>query len=218
MCVASAVGVLISGGNVDLPRWHAFLQSEDPPLHRDFYRLVENTDCFPSHLFANSGFHEQRHRHHPPLVQHKLTLMRKKDASTNSFRRLLGELSTLMAYEVTRDMPLQDVQIGNPAGDHDRQDDRRQEAGARLHPARRQRLSGRHAQRGARRPVATSACTATRNTLQPVEYYFKMPSEMDERDIIVVDHAGHRQFGCGLRDRSSSSSPAPSSSCACWRA
>ena len=38
-----------------------------------------------------------------PLVQHKLTLMRKKDASTNSFRRLLGELSTLMAYEVTSD-------------------------------------------------------------------------------------------------------------------
>jgi uracil phosphoribosyltransferase len=44
-----------------------------------------------------------------PLVQHKLTLMRQKDASTNSFRRLLDELSTLMAYEVTRDMPLQDV-------------------------------------------------------------------------------------------------------------
>ncbi|RYF70192.1 MAG: uracil phosphoribosyltransferase, partial [Comamonadaceae bacterium] len=41
-----------------------------------------------------------------PLVQHKLTLMRRKDASTNSFRRLLGELSTLMAYEITRDMPL----------------------------------------------------------------------------------------------------------------
>lgn len=49
-----------------------------------------------------------------PLVQHKLTLMRKKDASTNSFRRLLGELSTLMAYEVTRDMPLQDVTIETP--------------------------------------------------------------------------------------------------------
>ena len=49
-----------------------------------------------------------------PLVQHKLTLMRKKDASTNSFRRLLGELSTLMAYEVTRDMPLQEVQIQTP--------------------------------------------------------------------------------------------------------
>ncbi len=49
-----------------------------------------------------------------PLVQHKLTLMRKKDASTNSFRRLLGELSTLMAYEVTRDMPLQDIEIETP--------------------------------------------------------------------------------------------------------
>jgi uracil phosphoribosyltransferase len=49
-----------------------------------------------------------------PLVQHKLTLMRQKDASTNSFRRLLDELSTLMAYEVTRDMPLQDVEIETP--------------------------------------------------------------------------------------------------------
>jgi uracil phosphoribosyltransferase len=47
-------------------------------------------------------------------VQHKLTLMRQKDASTNSFRRLLDELSTLMAYEVTRDMPLQDVEIETP--------------------------------------------------------------------------------------------------------
>jgi uracil phosphoribosyltransferase len=49
-----------------------------------------------------------------PLVQHKLTLMRQKDASTNSFRRLLDELSTLMAYEVTRHMPLQDVEIETP--------------------------------------------------------------------------------------------------------
>ena len=49
-----------------------------------------------------------------PLVQHKLTLMRRKDASTNTFRTLLNELSSLMAYEVTRDMPLQDVQIDTP--------------------------------------------------------------------------------------------------------
>ena len=49
-----------------------------------------------------------------PLVQHKLTLMRKKEASTNSFRRLLGELSSLMAYEVTRDMTTQDVEIETP--------------------------------------------------------------------------------------------------------
>ena len=49
-----------------------------------------------------------------PLVQHKLTLMRRKDASTNTFRTLLNELSSLMAYEVTRDMPLQDVQVETP--------------------------------------------------------------------------------------------------------
>ena len=46
-----------------------------------------------------------------PLVQHKLTLMRKKETSTTSFRRLVNELSTLMAYEVTRDMPMHEVTI-----------------------------------------------------------------------------------------------------------
>jgi hypothetical protein len=49
-----------------------------------------------------------------PLVQHKLTLMRKKEASTSSFRRLLNELAGLMIYEVCRDMPLQDVEIETP--------------------------------------------------------------------------------------------------------
>ena len=49
-----------------------------------------------------------------PLVQHKLSLMRNKEASTNSFRRLLNELSTLMAYEVTRDVPMQEVEIETP--------------------------------------------------------------------------------------------------------
>ena len=49
-----------------------------------------------------------------PLVQHKLTLMRNKEASTNSFRRLLNELSSLMAYEVTRDMATQNVEIETP--------------------------------------------------------------------------------------------------------
>ena len=49
-----------------------------------------------------------------PLVQHKLTLMRRKDASTNTFRRLLNELSSLMAYEVTRDMAMQEIEIETP--------------------------------------------------------------------------------------------------------
>ena len=49
-----------------------------------------------------------------PLVQHKLTLMRRKDASTTSFRTLLNELAMLVAYEVTRDMPTQEVEIETP--------------------------------------------------------------------------------------------------------
>ena len=49
-----------------------------------------------------------------PLIQHKLTLMRKKETSTTSFRRLLNEIGSLMAYEVTRDMPMHDVIIQTP--------------------------------------------------------------------------------------------------------
>ncbi|MCU0957813.1 MAG: uracil phosphoribosyltransferase, partial [Hydrogenophaga sp.] len=46
-----------------------------------------------------------------PLVQHKLTLMRRKDTSTKSFRELVHELSALLAYELTRDMPMQHIEI-----------------------------------------------------------------------------------------------------------
>ena len=49
-----------------------------------------------------------------PLVQHKLSLMRMKSTSTSAFRNLLGELSLLMAYEVTRDMPTHQVTIDTP--------------------------------------------------------------------------------------------------------
>ena len=49
-----------------------------------------------------------------PLVQHKLTLLRKKETSTTSFRRLLTEIGSLMAYEVARDVPMHDVLIQTP--------------------------------------------------------------------------------------------------------
>ena len=49
-----------------------------------------------------------------PLIQHKLTLMRKKQSSTTTFRRLLHEISTLMAYEVTRDLSTTNVEIETP--------------------------------------------------------------------------------------------------------
>src|SRR5947207_6275943 len=49
-----------------------------------------------------------------PLIQHKLTLMRRKETSTTSFRRLLNEIGSLMAYEVTREMPTQEREIETP--------------------------------------------------------------------------------------------------------
>ncbi|WP_374258346.1 uracil phosphoribosyltransferase [Aquabacterium sp.] len=122
-----------------------------------------------------------------PLVQHKLTLMRQKDASTNSFRRLLDELSTLMAYEVTRDMPLQPVEIDTPLETTTgymidgkklvlvsilRAGDGLLDGMLRVVPSARVGHIGLY-----RDPV----------TLHPVEYYFKMPSEVAERDVIVVD-------------------------------
>ncbi|WP_027996292.1 uracil phosphoribosyltransferase [Simplicispira psychrophila] len=122
-----------------------------------------------------------------PLVQHKLTLMRCKDASTNSFRRLLGELSTLMAYEVTRDMPLQQIEIETPMETTTGQViDGKKQVLVSILRAGNGFLDGmlnvipcaRVGHIGLYRDPAT---------LQPVEYYFKMPSEMNERDIIVVD-------------------------------
>src|SRR5437763_13652061 len=49
-----------------------------------------------------------------PLIQHKLTLMRRRETSTTSFRRLLNEIGSLMAYEVTREMPTQELEIETP--------------------------------------------------------------------------------------------------------
>ena len=49
-----------------------------------------------------------------PLIQHKLTIMRKKETSSGEFRRLLQEITLLMGYELTRDFPLEDVEIETP--------------------------------------------------------------------------------------------------------
>ena len=122
-----------------------------------------------------------------PLVQHKLTLMRCKDASTNSFRRLLGELSTLMAYEVTRDMPLQAIEIETPMETTTGHViDGKKQVMVSILRAGNGFLDGMlNVIPGAR--VGHIGLYRDPETLQPVEYYFKMPSEMHERDIIVVD-------------------------------
>ena len=122
-----------------------------------------------------------------PLVQHKLTLMRRKDASTNTFRTLLNELSSLMAYEVTRDMPLQDVQIETPLEPMTgRMIDGKKLVFVSILRAGNGILEGMlNVVPGAR--VGHVGLYRDPATLQAVEYYFKMPSEMAERDIIVVD-------------------------------
>ena len=122
-----------------------------------------------------------------PLVQHKLTLMRMKSASTNSFRRLLNELAALMAYEVTHDMPVANVEIETP-----------------LETMQSPIIDGKkltfvsilRAGNGMMDGLLSVVPNARvghvglyrdPNTLQAVEYYFKMPTGMNERDVIVVD-------------------------------
>ena len=122
-----------------------------------------------------------------PLVQHKLTLMRNKEASTNSFRRLLGELSSLMAYEVCRDMALQDVQIETPLETMTgKQIDGKKLVFVSILRAGNGILDGvLSVVPGAR--VGHLGLYRDPATLQAVEYYFKMPQHMQERDIVVVD-------------------------------
>lgn len=122
-----------------------------------------------------------------PLVQHKLTLMRKKDASTNSFRHLLNELSMLMAYEVTRDMATQDVEIETPLETMTaKMIDGKKLVFVSILRAGNGILDGvLTVVPGAR--VGHIGLYRDPKTLQPVEYYFKMPKDMEERDIVVVD-------------------------------
>ena len=122
-----------------------------------------------------------------PLVQHKLTLMRKKESSTNSFRRLLNELSMLMCYEVTRDMPTQEVEIETPL---------EKMTGKMIDGKKLVLVSILRAGTGILDGMLTVVPGARvghiglyrdPKTLQAVEYYFKMPPDMPERDVVVVD-------------------------------
>ena len=122
-----------------------------------------------------------------PMIQHKLTLMRDKDTETKDFRELLNEIAMLMAYEITRDFPLKDTEIETPickttskiiAGKKIcivpilRAGLGMVDGILRLVPVARVGHIGLY-----RDPV----------TAEPVEYYCKLPNNIEERDIIVVD-------------------------------
>ena len=129
----------------------------------------------------------QLHHITHPLVQHKLTLMRNKEASSTTFRTLLGELAMLMAYEVTRDMPTQLVEIETPLEKmQSPMIDGKKLVFASILRAGNGMLDGLlRVVPNAR--VGHVGLYRDRATLQAVEYYYKMPADMAERDVIAVD-------------------------------
>lgn len=122
-----------------------------------------------------------------PLVQHKLTLMRQKETSTNHFRQLLQEVSTLMAYELTRDMPLQEITIETPvAQTTGKVIDGKKLVLASILRAGNGFLDGMLEVVPCAR-VGHIGMYRDPETLRPIEYYLKMPANMGERHVIIVD-------------------------------
>ncbi len=122
-----------------------------------------------------------------PLIQHKLSIMREKDTSVKVFRELVSEIAQLMCYEVTRDLPLEEVVIETPVAE-----------------AKVNRISGKklavvpilRAGLGMVDGMLTMIPNAKVGhiglyrdpaTLEPVKYYCKMPTDIAERDVIIVD-------------------------------
>jgi len=122
-----------------------------------------------------------------PLVQHKLTKMREKTRSTAEFRQLLREISHLLAYEVTRDLPMTTTSIETPMEAMD---------APVLEGKKLALISILRAGNGLLDGVLELIPSARvgfvglyrdEETLQPVQYYFKVPKEMSERVVIAVD-------------------------------
>ena len=122
-----------------------------------------------------------------PLLQHKISLLRNKQTGTKEFRDLVGEIATLLCYEATRDLPLEEVEIETP-----------------ITMAKTKVLTGRklalvpilRAGMGMLDGMLTLLPAAKvgfiglyrdETTLQPVEYFCKLPTDIAERDVLVLD-------------------------------
>ena len=122
-----------------------------------------------------------------PLIQHKISLLRNKATGTKEFRDLVNEIAMLLCYEATRDLPTEDVEIETPVS-----------------VARTKVLAGRklalvpilRAGMGMLDGMLTLIPAAKvgfiglyrdESTLQPVEYFCKLPSDIEERDVLVLD-------------------------------
>ena len=122
-----------------------------------------------------------------PLIQHKLSILREKSTSVKEFRELISEIAMLMCYEATRDLPLEEVEIETPVA-----------------KAKVKRISGkklaivpilraglgmvdRMVSMMPNAKVGHIGLFRDPETLEPVKYYYKMPPDIEERDVIVVD-------------------------------
>jgi len=122
-----------------------------------------------------------------PLVQHKLTLMRSRETSTSTFRNLLREISMLLAYEVCRDMPTTNIQIDTPIAPTSAPvlDGKKivlisiLRAGSGILDGMLEILPSAR--------VGHIGLYRDPKTLGAVEYYYKVPDNMGDRDAIVVD-------------------------------
>lgn len=122
-----------------------------------------------------------------PLIQHKLSLLRDKETGSKDFRDLLEEIAMLMAYEVTRDLPLKEVEIETPVS----------KAVTRVISGKKLGVvpilrAGLGMVDGVLKLVPAAkvghiGLYRDPKTLKPVEYYCKLPTDVEERDLILVD-------------------------------
>ena len=122
-----------------------------------------------------------------PLILHKLSILRDKGTSVKEFRELVSEIAMLMCYEATRDLPLEDVEIETPVA----KATVKRIAGKKLAivPILRAGLGMVDGMVSMMPNVKVCHIGLFRDpeTLEPVKYYFKMPPDIEERDVIVVD-------------------------------
>ena len=122
-----------------------------------------------------------------PLIQHKLTYIRDVKTGTKEFRELVDEVATLMAFEITRDMPLEEVEVQTPVATAKAKVLTGKKIG--LVPILR---AGLGMVEGVLKVIPAAkvghiGLYRDPKTLQPVEYYAKLPSDVEEREFIVVD-------------------------------
>ena len=122
-----------------------------------------------------------------PLIQHKLSILRDENTGTKEFRALISEIATLMCYESTRDLPLTDVDVKTPMGIcHAKQVKGRKLAFVPILRAGLGMIDGVLNLVPAAK-VGHIGLYRDPETAQPVEYYCKLPADIEEREVIVVD-------------------------------